>query len=104
MLALAMRERSGSHKQGRGRRQKGGKRPKKRKRYQRMSRETLGMFYARQLLGKAGVSVACDCPPPAKESQRCRRGCGCPAYTTVAVAFADPLMKVEIDCIAYRPR
>lgn len=27
-----------------------------------------------------------------------------PARTTVAVAFADPLMKVEIDCIAYRPR
>ena len=27
-----------------------------------------------------------------------------PARTTVAVAFADPTMKVEIDCIAYRPR
>jgi len=27
-----------------------------------------------------------------------------PARTTVAVAFADPLMKVEIDCIAYKPR
>jgi 2-iminobutanoate/2-iminopropanoate deaminase len=27
-----------------------------------------------------------------------------PARTTVAVAFSDPLMKVEIDCIAYRPR
>lgn len=26
-----------------------------------------------------------------------------PARTTVAVAFADPTMKVEIDCIAYRP-
>lgn len=26
-----------------------------------------------------------------------------PARTTVAVAFADPKMKVEIDCIAYRP-
>jgi len=27
-----------------------------------------------------------------------------PARTTVAVAFADPTMKVEIDCIAYKPR
>ncbi|MBI4893698.1 MAG: RidA family protein [Acidobacteria bacterium] len=27
-----------------------------------------------------------------------------PARTTVAVAFADPTMKVEIDCIAYCPR
>lgn len=27
-----------------------------------------------------------------------------PARTTVAVAFADPLMKVEIDCIAFKPR
>jgi len=27
-----------------------------------------------------------------------------PARTTVAVAFADPLMKVEIDCIACKPR
>jgi 2-iminobutanoate/2-iminopropanoate deaminase len=27
-----------------------------------------------------------------------------PARTTVAVAFADPLMKVEIDCIAYKPQ
>jgi 2-iminobutanoate/2-iminopropanoate deaminase len=27
-----------------------------------------------------------------------------PTRTTVAVAFADPTMKVEIDCIAYRPR
>ncbi len=27
-----------------------------------------------------------------------------PARTTVAVAFADPTMKVEIDCIAYLPR
>ncbi len=26
-----------------------------------------------------------------------------PARTTVAVAFADPTMKVEIDCIAYKP-
>jgi 2-iminobutanoate/2-iminopropanoate deaminase len=25
-----------------------------------------------------------------------------PTRTTVAVAFADPLMKIEIDCIAYR--
>jgi 2-iminobutanoate/2-iminopropanoate deaminase len=27
-----------------------------------------------------------------------------PTRTTVAVAFADPTMKVEIDCIAYKPR
>lgn len=27
-----------------------------------------------------------------------------PARTTVAVAFADPTMKVEIDCVAYRPQ
>jgi 2-iminobutanoate/2-iminopropanoate deaminase len=27
-----------------------------------------------------------------------------PARTTVEVKFADPLMKVEIDCIAYKPR
>ncbi|MCX6623874.1 MAG: RidA family protein [Acidobacteria bacterium] len=27
-----------------------------------------------------------------------------PARTTVAVAFAQPDMKVEIDCIAYKPR
>ncbi len=27
-----------------------------------------------------------------------------PARTTVAVEFADPEMKVEIDCIAYKPR
>ena len=27
-----------------------------------------------------------------------------PARTTVAVAFADPTMKVEIDCVAYKPR
>lgn len=27
-----------------------------------------------------------------------------PARTTVAVAFADPTMKIEIDCIAYRPQ
>lgn len=27
-----------------------------------------------------------------------------PARTTVAVQFTDPLMKVEIDCIAYKPR
>ena len=26
-----------------------------------------------------------------------------PARTTVAVAFADPTMKVEIDCVAYQP-
>ncbi|MGC4051491.1 MAG: RidA family protein [Paludibaculum sp.] len=26
-----------------------------------------------------------------------------PTRTTVAVAFADPTMKVEIDCIAYKP-
>ncbi len=26
-----------------------------------------------------------------------------PARTTVAVAFADPTMRVEIDCIAYKP-
>jgi 2-iminobutanoate/2-iminopropanoate deaminase len=26
-----------------------------------------------------------------------------PTRTTVAVAFSDPLMKVEIDCIAYKP-
>ena len=26
-----------------------------------------------------------------------------PTRTTVAVAFADPLMKIEIDCIAYKP-
>jgi 2-iminobutanoate/2-iminopropanoate deaminase len=26
-----------------------------------------------------------------------------PTRTTVAVAFVDPLMKIEIDCIAYRP-
>lgn len=26
-----------------------------------------------------------------------------PARTTVAVAFADPTMKVEIDCVAYKP-
>ncbi|MBI5282142.1 MAG: RidA family protein [Candidatus Solibacter usitatus] len=27
-----------------------------------------------------------------------------PARTTVAVAFADPTMKIEIDCVAYKPR
>jgi 2-iminobutanoate/2-iminopropanoate deaminase len=27
-----------------------------------------------------------------------------PARTTVATGFADPAMKVEIDCVAYRPR
>lgn len=27
-----------------------------------------------------------------------------PTRTTVAVAFADPTMLVEIDCIAYKPR
>lgn len=27
-----------------------------------------------------------------------------PARTTVATAFANPQMKVEIDCIAYKPR
>lgn len=27
-----------------------------------------------------------------------------PARTTVAVAFANPKMKVEIDCVAYKPR
>jgi len=27
-----------------------------------------------------------------------------PTRTTVAVAFAEPKMKVEIDCVAYRPR
>jgi 2-iminobutanoate/2-iminopropanoate deaminase len=27
-----------------------------------------------------------------------------PARTTVAVSFADPTMKIEIDCIAYRAR
>ena len=27
-----------------------------------------------------------------------------PARTTVAVAFADPKMKVRIDCIAYKPK
>lgn len=27
-----------------------------------------------------------------------------PARTTVEVKFADPQMKVEIDCIAYKPR
>ena len=27
-----------------------------------------------------------------------------PARTTVAVAFANPTMKVEIDCVAYKPR
>jgi 2-iminobutanoate/2-iminopropanoate deaminase len=27
-----------------------------------------------------------------------------PARTTVAVAFADPNMKVEIDCIAHKPK
>ena len=27
-----------------------------------------------------------------------------PARTTVAVAFADPTMRVEIDCVAYKPR
>ncbi len=27
-----------------------------------------------------------------------------PARTTVAVAFADPKMQIEIDCVAYRPR
>jgi 2-iminobutanoate/2-iminopropanoate deaminase len=26
-----------------------------------------------------------------------------PTRTTVAVAFADPHMKIEIDCIAYKP-
>ena len=26
-----------------------------------------------------------------------------PTRTTVAVAFADPTMKIEIDCIAYKP-
>jgi 2-iminobutanoate/2-iminopropanoate deaminase len=28
----------------------------------------------------------------------------CPARTTVATGFSDPSMKVEIDCIAYKPR
>ena len=27
-----------------------------------------------------------------------------PARTTVAVRFANPDIKVEIDCIAYKPR
>jgi len=27
-----------------------------------------------------------------------------PARTTVAVAFADPTMKIEVDCVAYKPR
>jgi 2-iminobutanoate/2-iminopropanoate deaminase len=27
-----------------------------------------------------------------------------PTRTTVAVAFADPRMQIEIDCIAYKPR
>lgn len=27
-----------------------------------------------------------------------------PARTTVAVAFAHPSMKIEVDCIAYKPR
>ena len=27
-----------------------------------------------------------------------------PARTTVATAFANPTMKVEIDCIAYKPK
>lgn len=27
-----------------------------------------------------------------------------PTRTTVAVAFADPQMQIEIDCIAYKPR
>jgi 2-iminobutanoate/2-iminopropanoate deaminase len=27
-----------------------------------------------------------------------------PARTTVAVAFSDPKMKVEIDCVAYKPK
>lgn len=27
-----------------------------------------------------------------------------PARTTVAVAFADPTMKIEIDCVAYKAR
>ena len=27
-----------------------------------------------------------------------------PARTTVAVSFAEPNMKVEIDCVAYKPR
>ncbi len=31
-------------------------------------------------------------------------GAAKPARTTVAVAFANPQMKVEIDCIAYRPK
>ena len=31
-------------------------------------------------------------------------GAAPPARTTVAVAFADPKMLVEIDCIAWRPR
>jgi 2-iminobutanoate/2-iminopropanoate deaminase len=26
-----------------------------------------------------------------------------PTRTTVAVAFADPTMKIEVDCIAYKP-
>ena len=26
-----------------------------------------------------------------------------PTRTTVAVSFVDPVMKIEIDCIAYRP-
>ena len=30
-------------------------------------------------------------------------GAAKPARTTVAVRFANPKMKVEIDCIAYRP-
>jgi reactive intermediate/imine deaminase len=31
-------------------------------------------------------------------------GANKPARTTVAVAFAHPDMKVEIDCIAYKPK
>jgi enamine deaminase RidA (YjgF/YER057c/UK114 family) len=30
-------------------------------------------------------------------------GAAKPARTTVATRFADPTMKVEIDCIAYKP-
>lgn len=26
-----------------------------------------------------------------------------PTRTTVAVAFSDPVMKIEVDCIAYKP-
>jgi 2-iminobutanoate/2-iminopropanoate deaminase len=31
-------------------------------------------------------------------------GAAKPARTTVEVRFANPTMKVEIDCVAYRPR